>query len=146
LQKGFLLLQPVAPEKAVQQRILIVDDSALMRKSIRRAIERESEWQVCGEASNGAEGVSETERLKPDIVVLDVAMPVMDGIEAAIQIKKLRPETRLLIFTSYPTPSIEEAARSFGIEAFVAKSDGDTPLLEALHRLAALPSAFRQGA
>jgi|SRR5579863_3716698 len=128
------------------QKILIVDDSTLMRKTIRQVIERESGWQVCGEASNGAEAVSAVERLRPDIVVLDLSMPIMDGIEAAIQIKKLSPQMRLLMFTSYPTRSIEEAARSVGIEAFVAKNDGDKGLLEALHRLAALPSVFRQGA
>lgn len=117
-----------------------------MRKIIRQVIEKESGWHVCGEAANGAEGVSAVERLEPHIVVLDLSMPVMDGIEAAILIKKLRPETRLLMFTSYLTPSIEEAARSVGIEEFVAKSDGDMALLEGLHRLVALPSAFRQGA
>lgn len=130
----------------MQQKILIVDDHPTMRQFIRQVIEQESGWQVCGEAANGAEGVSAVERLKPDIVLLDASMPVMDGIEAAILIKKRRPETRLLIFTSYPTPSIEEAARSIGVEAFVAKSNGDGALLEGLHRLAALPSAFRKGA
>ena len=134
------------PEKLMQQKILIVDDHPAMRKIIRQLIEQESGWQVCGEAANGAEGVSAVERLRPSIVVLDLSMPVMDGIEAAILIKKLRPETRLLMFTSYPTPSIEEAARAVGVEAFVAKSNGDMALLEGLHRVATLPSAFRKGA
>jgi DNA-binding NarL/FixJ family response regulator len=95
---------------------------------------------------NGAEGASAVERLRPNIVIFDLSMPVMDGIEATILIKKLRPETRLLMSTSYPTPSIEEAARAVGIEAFVPKNNGDMALLEGLHRLAALPSAFTKGA
>jgi DNA-binding NarL/FixJ family response regulator len=120
----------------VQQKVLIVDDNAHIRKSLRWTIEHELDWQVCGEASNGAEGVFAAAEMKPDIVVLDLSMPVMNGIEAARQLKKLMPSTHLLMFTSYVTPTIEEAARDVGIEAFVAKSDGAVSLLQNLRRLA----------
>jgi DNA-binding NarL/FixJ family response regulator len=117
-------------------RILIVDDSAQIRRSLRWVIEQDLGWEVCGEAANGAEGVSAATELKPDVVVLDLSMPVMNGIEAARQLRKLMPETHLLVFTSYPAPCTEEAARSVGIEAFVAKSDGTTTLIQSLQRLA----------
>ncbi|HLV94916.1 MAG TPA: response regulator transcription factor [Candidatus Acidoferrales bacterium] len=120
----------------MRQKILIVDDSPHIRKSLRTIIEQELGCQVCGEASNGAEGISTATQLKPDVVVLDLSMPVMNGIEAARQLKKLMPATHLLMFTSYTEPSIEEVARSVGIEAFVAKSDGVMTLLQSLRRMA----------
>jgi DNA-binding NarL/FixJ family response regulator len=129
-------LVPSGPE-LMPRTILIVDDNAHIRKSLRWLLEQELDWQVCGEASNGAEGVSAAARLKPDVVLLDLSMPVMNGIDAARELKKLIPKTHLLMFTSFPTPVIEDAARSVGIEAFVAKSDGATTLLENLHRIAA---------
>jgi DNA-binding NarL/FixJ family response regulator len=115
--------------------VLIVDDNIHVRKSLRWTIERELHWQVCGEASNGAEGVSATARLKPEIVVLDLSMPVMNGIEAARQMKQLVPEIHLLMFTSFATPTLEDAARDVGIEAFVPKSDGAVTLIQSLRRM-----------
>jgi DNA-binding NarL/FixJ family response regulator len=122
----------------VQRSILIVDDSALVRRTLRWVIEDEPGWHVCGEASNGAEGISVAARLKPDVVVLDLSMPVMNGIDAAVQIRKLMPETHLLMFTSYATPAFEQAARSVGIEAFVEKGD-PTKLLQTLHGFETIP-------
>lgn len=127
----------------MQCTVLIVDDNVHVRKSLRWTIERELEWQVCGEATNGAEGVSAATRLRPDIVVLDLSMPVMNGIEAARQLRRLVPQSHLLMFTSFATPTLEEAARDAGIEAFVPKNDGGV-LLESLRRIAssdARPSA-----
>jgi len=118
-------------------RILIVDDSLQVRRSLRWLIEQDLGWEVCGEASNGAEGVSRAAELKPDIVVLDLSMPVMNGIEAARRLKSMMPQTHLLMLTSFALPDVEEAARSVGIDAFVAKTDGTDSLLESLHRIAA---------
>jgi|SRR5690348_9290125 len=120
----------------MQCTVLIVDDNVHVRKSLRLTIEKELEWQVCGEASNGAEGVSAATRLRPDIVVLDLSMPVMNGIEAARQLKRLVPETHLLMFTSFATPTLEEAARDAGIEEFVPKNEGSILLLQSLRRIA----------
>jgi DNA-binding NarL/FixJ family response regulator len=116
----------------VQRRILIVDDSAEIRKALRWIIQEQSDWRVCGEASDGAEGIYEAVRLKPDIVVLDFSMPVMNGIDAAARIKRLIPGIHLLMFTSYETSSIENAARSVGIDALVDKGNR-TKLLQTLH-------------
>lgn len=121
----------------MQQKVLIVDDNAYVRQSVRWTIEHDLEWEVCGEATNGAEGVSAAAQMKPDIIVLDLSMPVMNGIEAARQLKRLMPKTHLLMFTSFVTPTLEHAARDVGIEAFVAKSDGATVLLQSLRRLVA---------
>lgn len=118
------------------QRILIVDDNIHIRKSLRTIIEQDLGWQICGEASNGAEGVSAAARLKPDIVVLDLFTPVMNGIEVARRLKKLIPEAHLLMFTTCPESPVEDAARAVGIEGFVAKDDGVAALLQSLHRIA----------
>lgn len=120
----------------MQCTVLIVDDNVHVRRSLRWTIERELEWQVCGEATNGAEGVSAATKLKPDIVVLDLSMPVMNGIEAARQLKQLVPDSHLLMFTSFATPTLEEAARDAGIEEFVPKNEGAVLLLQSLRRLA----------
>lgn len=126
------------------QKVLIVDDNAYVRHRVRWTIEHDLEWQVCGEAANGAEGVSVAAQMKPDIIVLDLSMPVMNGIEAARQLKRLMPNTRLLMFTSFVTPTLQDAARDVGIEAFVAKSDDATVLLQSLRRLVAPVGAAAQ--
>jgi two-component system, NarL family, nitrate/nitrite response regulator NarL len=120
----------------MQRTVLIVDDNVHVRKSLRSTIEQELEWRVCGEAANGAEGVSAATRLRPDIVVLDLSMPVMNGIEAARQLKRLVPQSHLLMFTSFATATLEEAARDAGIEAFVSKTEGAVPLVQSLRRIA----------
>ncbi|MGH9738786.1 MAG: response regulator transcription factor [Candidatus Acidiferrales bacterium] len=102
------------------RRVLIVDDSSSIRTALRWMV-KEQGWDVCGEASNGAEGISAAGQLKPDVVVLDFCMPVMNGIDAAVQIKRLNPAAHLLMFTSYVGPRIEKAARLAGVEAFVEK-------------------------
>lgn len=115
--------------------VLIVDDNVHIRRSLRWAIEHDLEWKVCGEASNGAEGVSAALQLKPEVVVLDLSMPVMNGIEAARRLKELNPETHLLMFTSFATPTLEEAARDVGIEAFISKDEDGDNLLQSLRRI-----------
>lgn len=121
--------------------VLIVDDNARIRQSLRSTIEHDLKWQVCGEAANGAEGVSAAAQLKPDVVVLDLSMPVMNGIEAARELKKLLPAAHLLLFASFATPTLEEAARDVGIEAFVAKSEGAVQLLDNLRRMVSADAA-----
>lgn len=129
------------PQDGLSRRVLIIDDSAHIRRSLRCIIEEDLGWQVCGEATNGADGVTAATSLRPDVVVVDLSMPVMNGIEAARQLKRLVPESQLLVLTSFPTPCAEEAARMVGIEAFVAKSDGAASLIENLQRLSASPTS-----
>jgi len=79
--------------------ILIVDDNATMRRSLRSWIEQESDWQVCGEAEDGKVAVDKVKELLPDIVILDLQMPVMNGLEAARQITLFSPGTAMVMFT-----------------------------------------------
>ena len=91
--------------------ILIVDDSALIRHSLRSCIEQDGNWEICGEAENGKIAVERVKELRPDVVILDLQMPVMDGLEAARQISRLAPNTAMLMSTMYNCqPSFERGS------------------------------------
>lgn len=104
-------------------RVLIVDDNALLRSLLRTCIEKDAEWKVCGDAENGKEAVSKVEKLQPDVVILDLQMPVMNGLEAARQIHAMSPQTAMLMFTIHNTPQLLQEARAAGIRDVISKTD-----------------------
>jgi DNA-binding NarL/FixJ family response regulator len=103
-------------------RILIVDDHELMRRGIRSLLESNSRLQVCGEAADGEDGVAKVQSLKPDLVILDLNMRGMNGIEATRSIRRLAPETKILIYSMHESPQIRLAIQQAGADAFVLKS------------------------
>jgi DNA-binding NarL/FixJ family response regulator len=103
--------------------ILIADDSPIIRKTLRQTLEREDEWQVCGEAADGREAIEKAKRLKPDIVVLDLSMPVMNGLEAARELTRISPALPLVMFTNFDTPQLTDEALSAGVRTVVPKSE-----------------------
>jgi two-component system, chemotaxis family, chemotaxis protein CheY len=103
-------------------RVLIVDDSETTRR-ILRSIIHSHYWTVCGEAENGWSGVKKFQELKPDVVVLDLAMPDISGIEAAKWMSESDPTVPLILFTLLDIEGIESAARKAGIRAVVSKSE-----------------------
>jgi DNA-binding NarL/FixJ family response regulator len=102
-------------------RILIVDDSETTRR-ILRAIVHSREWTVCGEAENGFSGVTQFQKLKPDLVLIDLAMPDINGLETAQRMSALNPEVPLVLFTILDLPGLAEPARKAGISAVVSKA------------------------
>jgi DNA-binding NarL/FixJ family response regulator len=104
--------------------ILIVDDSALMRRVLRSTIEKDSEWEVCGEAENGKIAVEKVKELHPVVVFLDLQMPVMNGLEAARQINAIAPKTEMLMYTMHNSEQVQKDAHSAGIKQVVSKTDG----------------------
>jgi DNA-binding NarL/FixJ family response regulator len=106
-------------------RILIADDDVSIRRLLRRLLEDRSGWQVCGEAANGQEAVFQAEKLTPDIAVLDLAMPCMNGLEAAREISKLLPHPSMLLLTvqEVSTQLVKEA-RDAGFLGAVSKATG----------------------
>jgi DNA-binding NarL/FixJ family response regulator len=114
--------------------ILIVDDSPAVSKTLRQMLERHKGWEVCGEAVNGREGVEMAQQLKPDLILLDFSMPVMNGLEAALELKRLMPSVPLLMFTNYGTDYLEKEALSAGVSAVVSKSDSEA-LVSAIQAL-----------
>ncbi len=103
-------------------RILIVDDSSLVRNLLRTCFEAQPGWQVSGEAGNGQEGISKAQQVHPNLIVLDLSMPVMNGIDAAKTLTRLMPSVPLIMFTSFMTTNLEQEARAAGIRKVVVKS------------------------
>jgi len=112
-----LTLEPTLP------RILIVDDSPAVRRSIRSCIEQNADWEVCGEAENGAIAVKMVDQLSPDVVILDLSMPVMNGLEAAKQIAPLAPKTVILMYTLHSCRDLLKEAQAAGIQGVFSKSE-----------------------
>jgi two-component system, NarL family, invasion response regulator UvrY len=104
--------------------ILIVDDSPVIRSSLRKCIEENTQWSVCAEAENGLEAIEKVKQCHPDVVILDLSMPVMGGLEAAQHISAFAPGTAMVLFTMYKSPQLLKDAERMGISAVVSKSDG----------------------
>jgi DNA-binding NarL/FixJ family response regulator len=117
------------------KRILIVDDSPLMRHSLRTLLERRPQWKVCGEAENGRDAIEKAQQLHPDLIVIDMAMPVLNGIEASKVLKQLMPATPLVMFTTFTDTYIKEEALAAGVHAIIDKSEGHTSLISSIQEL-----------
>ena len=115
--------------------ILIVDDSPLIRRSLRTVFEQQPDWAVCGEAEDSYEGIAKAKILQPDLIVIDLAMPRLNGISAGRMLKKIVPATQIVMFTAFTNPCFRKAALAAGLDAFVEKSEGTTSLVRSIQRL-----------
>jgi two-component system nitrate/nitrite response regulator NarL len=113
-------------------RILIADDYPVIRTMVRSTLEEHPRFEVCGEAEDGAKAIEEAAKLKPDVVVLNVSMPVLNGFEAARQIKANLPETAVVILSSSVDQRFIEEAKKVGARAFVAKTEIGKALVKAI--------------
>ena len=104
-------------------RILIADDAEKVRKSLRQLLEQHDQWEVCGEAVDGEDTLQKLEELNPDIVVLDVAMPGLDGLEVARRIKKMHRPVAIVLCSMYVDSQLAQSARRTGISGLVSKSN-----------------------
>jgi len=102
--------------------VLIVDDNRYIRQALCEQFKRESDFEVCGEAENGKEAIAKARELHPDLIVLDLSMPVMNGLDAARELKQLMPTVPIIMFTSYCDSSTEHVIRQVGISDLVSKS------------------------
>ena len=103
--------------------VLIVDDNAFIRQALCDIFKREADFEVCGEAENGREAIEKGQQLHPDLIVMDLSMPVMNGIDAARVLQDLMSRVPLLIFSEYSDVFSEKEARSAGVSALVSKSE-----------------------
>lgn len=116
-------------------RILIADDHDMIRQGLRRLIEQRANWQVCAEASTGRQAVELAAKTRPHVVVLDLAMPELNGLEATRQIKKLLPETEILIFTVHETEELTRDVLTAGARGYLVKSDAARHITGAVEAL-----------
>ena len=127
-------------------RILIVDDHEIVREGIRTLIDRSRpEWEICGEASDGEEAIEAVRTLKPDVIVLDITMPRMSGLEAAPRIAKLGLGCRVLMFTMHDSERLTIEARQAQAKGLVLKSQAARDLIRAIERLLAGGTFFSEG-
>ncbi len=120
--------------------ILLVDDSPLIRRSLRRLLEIEPNWVICGEAENGCDAIDKAKELRPDLIVIDLAMPVLNGIVATSLLKQIMPAVSIVMFTSFSNPHIKRTAMAAGLDAFVDKSESPETLLGCIEQLLVLRS------
>jgi DNA-binding NarL/FixJ family response regulator len=119
-------------------RILIVDDHEIVRQGVRSMLLRaRPEWEICGEAGDGKQAIEAVQRLKPDVVILDITMPVMSGLQAAPQIAKLSRDCCILIFTMHESERIASDVRAAGAHGYVQKSQAGRDLVLAIDALLA---------
>ena len=131
------------------KRVLLVDDNAVVRFFVRQLFESQPEFEISGEAENGSDAVEQAEKLKPDLIILDLIMPVMNGLNAAPLIKKLLPDTPIILFTQEQASEVERLAQAAGIDAVLSKDQVASELvLKAQALLASIeqehdPARFR---
>jgi DNA-binding NarL/FixJ family response regulator len=117
-------------------RILLADDHHLMRRGIRDLVETDPEIQVCGEASNGREALELARQLNPDVAVLDLAMPELNGLEAIRSMRQELPTMELLVFSMHDSEDLVREVLAAGARGYVLKSDAGRYLVEAIRSLA----------
>lgn len=116
-------------------RILIADDHSLIRSMLKTTLENHLDWQVCGSAENGLEAVEQAAELKPDIIILDFAMPIMHGLQAARKILLASPVVPILLYTNYIFPYLELEAERAGVRGVVDKGLSGHQLVSAVESL-----------
>jgi len=117
--------------------ILIADDSEMVRAKIRQALERETDFEICGEANDGVEAVAKAKELTPDLILLDVKMARLNGLEVAGILRQAQPRIRIMMVTMYAEELNKKLASVFGVDAVFSKSEGVTKLIERVENLLA---------
>jgi CheY-like chemotaxis protein len=116
-------------------RVMLVDDAGEVRWLIGLLVEDEAGWTVVGEAGDGAEAIVRAEQTRPDVVLLDMSMPVMDGLEALPHLRRVLPQALIVLVTAFPVAEVREVAVGCGADACLDKVDMATTLVPALLRL-----------
>lgn len=113
-------------------RILVADDNQIVLKQLTAVISQQTGWIVCGEAADGRQAVELANAVKPDLVMLDWSMPVLNGLDAAKEILKTAPSVPVVLFTLHKSTQLEEEAMKFGVRKVISKMDGFMALFAGL--------------
>lgn len=122
----------VNPIATAAWRVLVVDDYGPWRSTICSMLSTQTNVKVVGQAADGLEAVEKVRELLPDLILMDVGLPVLDGINTAIRVREMAPETRVLFVSQHSDPEIVAAALGTGAQGFVVKSDAAVELLSAV--------------
>ncbi len=117
---------------AEAKRILIVDDHAAIRRAVSRLIQDVPGFEVCGEAENGSIGIEKAKQLKPDVIVLDLSMPVMNGLDAARILRSVMPAIPILMYTAFTNSSLANEALAAGVSKVASKTSPPEALIRDL--------------
>ena len=116
-------------------RILVVDDHAVVRRGVRSLLESHEDWEVCGEATTGRDAVEQSRRLRPDVVVMDLSLPELNGLDATRQILKDGPGVEVLVLTMHHSEELARDVLRAGARGYIMKSDADENLITAVDTL-----------
>jgi DNA-binding NarL/FixJ family response regulator len=116
-------------------RILVAEDHEVIRRGIRSILTQRPAWGICGEAANGLDAVRPAKELLPDIIIMDIGMPIMNGLEATQQVIKDGRDSKVLILTMHEAESLVETARRIGACGYVVKSQAGRTLIHALEHV-----------
>jgi len=112
-----------------------VDDNAFIRKALCEMFKREEDFDICGEAENGRAAIEKAQQLRPDLIVLDMSMPVMNGLDAARVLKRLMPGVRLIMYSAFGDRYVEQQASLLGVSSVISKSEPVTTVVGAARSL-----------
>jgi DNA-binding NarL/FixJ family response regulator len=121
---------------------MFVDDHAVVRRGLKALVEAANGWEVCGEASDGHEALKVAAEVRPDIVVMDLSMPKLSGVDATIQLKKILPDVEVLILTMHESDRLAGQVLRAGARGYLLKTESEEKLIEALEALARHRSYF----
>jgi DNA-binding NarL/FixJ family response regulator len=123
-------------------RILIVDDHEAVRAGVRAILASRHDMEVCGEASNGQEAIEKALELRPDLIILDINMPILGGITAAKEIKVRLPQVLILLFSMHQSNQLVREAKLLGVQGYVNKSQAGATLLNAVDAVSSMQTFF----
>jgi DNA-binding NarL/FixJ family response regulator len=115
------------------KRVLIADDNVYVREVVRTFLHDQDELEICGEAANGVEAIEKTRQLKPDLVLLDLSMPSLNGAEVALVLKNTMSDVRIIMFTMYSSKITPSLISAMGVDAVLSKPDGMGRLVESIN-------------
>jgi DNA-binding NarL/FixJ family response regulator len=124
-------------------RILVVDDQPNVRRAVRNLLASRPDWEICGEAANGWEAIEQTQQLHPDVIIMDMTMPGLNGLDATRQIHDRFPGSQVLILTFHDFAGLAQLAREAGAQGCVLKGHASEFLVQAVERVSGSQSFFQ---